>query len=89
MMDGVELSEESSDLRTSITGEVGADPRLQIGGLSHVEHVAGGVGEPVDARTMREPDGKSELARLRVADQARQIEQLLELDDSEGSGPFE
>ena len=89
MVDGVELAEQPADLPPLVGGEVRADPGLQIGGLAHVEHVAGGVGEPVDAGPVGEPDGEAELGRLGVAHQPGQVEQLLEVQDPEGARPLQ
>ena len=62
---------------------------MEVGGLAHVEHVAGGVGEPVDAGPVGEAGGEAELGRLGVAHQPGQVEQLLEADDAERAGPLE
>ena len=89
MVDGMELAKQSTDLGTSVAGEVRADTSLEVGRLPHVEHGAGGIGEPVDTGSVGEPGGEAELGGLRVPDQAWQIQQLLESDDPERAGSFE
>jgi len=71
-----------------VGGEVRPDPGVQVGGLPHVEHVTGGIGEPVDTWSVREPYGESQLAAwdgppdgaARAAPRAR---------DAERSGPLQ
>ncbi len=83
IVDGVELSQQSPDLWAPVTGEVGTNPRMEIGCLAHIEDVAGGVGEPVDAGPVGESGGETKLGRLRVADKAGEVEELLESEDPE------
>ncbi len=89
MVDGIHLAEQATDLAALVAGEVGADPAVQVGGLADVEHVAGGVGEPVDAGSVGEPGGEFELGGLGMADQPGEVEQFLEPDDAERAGPLE
>jgi hypothetical protein len=56
---------------------------VEVGCLADVEDVAGGVGEPVDAGPVGESGGETKLGRLRVADKAGEVEELLESEDPE------
>ena len=64
-------------------------PGLEVGGLAHVEHGAGGVGEPVDAGTVGEPGGEAQLGGVGVTDQPGKVEQLIEAEDAVRAGPLE
>ncbi len=89
MVDGVQLAQEAADLRPPIPSEVGAHPGLDVGGLAHIEHVSGRIGEPVDAGAVGESGGEAQLGRLGVTDQAGEVEQLLEPEDAIRAGPFQ
>jgi len=86
---GIELTEQPAGPPRLARRERRPDPGAQVGRLAHVEHVAGGVGAPVDAWTVGEAHGEAELGRLGVSHQPGQVEQLPEFEDPEGSGPLQ
>ncbi len=88
VVDGVELTEQPPG-PPPVPGEVGPDLLADVGGLAHIEHVAGGIGEPVHAGAMGETGREEELARLRMADQPGEVEQLPECQDPVRTGPLE
>ena len=88
-MDGIHLAQQPADLVAGVSRKVGADPAVEVGGLADVEDVAGGIGEPVDAGPVGEPDGQPELRGLRVPDHLGQVEQFFQSHDPEGSRSFQ
>ena len=71
MVHRVERAEHSRGVRTRVAREVLADLCPDVSALADVEHVAGGVGEPVHAGLVGELRGQPQLGRVRVTDQLR------------------
>ena len=89
MVDGRRLAEERSDLPTIVTGEIGPDPRSQIGGLADVQDVSTGIAEEVDAGRSGEIVGEAEFLRARMSSHRGQREQIIEAGDTETTGPLD
>ena len=83
------LAQQRTDLLPLVGGEIGADPRPEVGGLAHIEDVAGGRAEDVDTRRARQGIGEAELGGLRMAGHRGKGHEVVETGDSQAAGSLD
>jgi hypothetical protein len=83
------LSEQRTDLSTIVAREIRAHSGTEIAGFAHVEHIASGVAEEVDARGARQGIGEAKFLRARVTSHLRQREKIVETGDTETAGALD